>query len=202
MWSYAKFMPAIAIDWMWVARPQVAEFEFKTEKGHSKSSGKSSKFRSCALPPTLFPWGWLDCSWSMPERRHASLPNSHTCRVVAASHFWESYLAVDWLAVGSISVHHVRHDARTCSLFYGGCGRRTLAFACIPWSELDASQHCFLYTHMWSGGVVWSRLCIHCSSTSWIELEQSCWTLATWINGISRGFYYGRHVNNSDALSF
>ena len=138
----------------------------------------------------------------MQEWRYASLPNSNICRVVAATTFQESYFAVDWLAVGSILVHHVQHDARTCSLFYGGFGRRTLAFTCIPWSELDASQHCFLYTHMWSGGVVWSRLCIHCSSTSWIELEQSCWTLATWINGISRGFYYGRRVNNSDALSF
>ena len=47
---------------------------------------------------------------------------------------------------------------------------------------------------------VWNRLCIHCSRTSWIELEQSCRTLATWTNGISRGFYYGRHVSNSDAL--
>ena len=55
---------------------------------------------------------------------------------------------------------------------------------------------------MWSGGVVLNRLYIHCSRMSWNELEQSCWALATWINGISRGFYHGRHVSNSVALSF
>ena len=39
------------------------------------------------------------------------------CRVVAATNFQVSYFAADWLAVGSILVHHVGHDARTCSLF-------------------------------------------------------------------------------------
>ena len=66
-------------------------------------------FRSCALPPTLFPLSWLDCSWRMQERRHASLPKSNTCRVIAATNFQESYLAVDWLAVGSILVHRPAH---------------------------------------------------------------------------------------------
>ena len=122
--------------------------------------------------------------------------------LVSATNFQDSCLAVDWLAVGSRLAHHVRHIARKCSLLSVEFGCQVFTYVCIPWSELYASQHCFFYTHMWSGGVVLNRLYIHCSRTSWNELEQSCWALATWINGISRGFYHGRHVSNSVALSF
>ena len=43
MWSYVKFVPASINYWMWLTRPQVVEFEFKTAKGHSKSNIKPDK---------------------------------------------------------------------------------------------------------------------------------------------------------------
>ena len=52
--------------------------------------------------------------------------------VVAATNFQERCLAVDWLAVGSILAHHVRHNARKCSLLSGGFGRQIFTFTCIP----------------------------------------------------------------------
>ena len=45
MWSNVKFMPAIVSYWMWVARPQLAVFELKTAKEHSKSNLEYNKKR-------------------------------------------------------------------------------------------------------------------------------------------------------------
>ena len=38
-------------------------------------------------------------------------PNPNTCLAVAATNFQQSYLALDWLAVGPILVHHVWQNA-------------------------------------------------------------------------------------------
>ena len=56
MWSYVKSMPASVSYWMWRAHPQVAEFEFKTAKGHSKGNAKSDEklINISTFPETVF----------------------------------------------------------------------------------------------------------------------------------------------------
>ena len=93
-------------------------------------------FRSCALPPTLFPWSWLECSWRVQEWRHASLRNWNTCSCSCCDKFSRE------LSCGGFAGCRVNISASCPS----SCKEMQLAF----WRIWASNLYYYLYAVKWT----------------------------------------------------